>query len=301
MQSTMQSMKTWAQAERPLKAMTKDQLFKYPAADPTDASYWEFSKELIARRAAFDHLVIEADDADRDVVREEYRVRSTLGLVSKYREQLDAAKDEDSGRLATELLRIANSSHRQAEASHQRQVNNAAELRARLQTTAKNETVISAEELQAYFTKQTDAEWKAILEAWMSSTLFKAQGHGWLSFLAVRSKERNVDSDAYWKAEGVARLRGVENSETFQQIRALYQVRVMPTLAARHQFLSDGKADGGLIIASMKPHERAKYWAWAQAYASATLANEWMDDGGVDYNARDINFKTLNLADEDDN
>ena len=283
MNSTADSIKAWAQAPRPLKALTKEQLFKYPDADPSEQAYWEFSKELIARRATFDGLVIEHAQAERDTERDGYKVRSATSNLSKMKEELAAARengDVGAARVKAELAAIAERALKHATETHARQSAKAAELKARLDAGGEIHGALSEDEVRAFYARRHAAEWNEIMAAWAEGTLMKAQQHGWGSFLVVKRGEQADDAKAFYKAEGLANLLGLLNGPTFSEIKALYWTRVMPPLGQRREFFVDGDPRNALTIAALKPATKAKYWAWWREYNTATKQHGWRDDGG---------------------
>lgn len=260
-------MNTWASSKRPLKSLTKEQLFKYIKADPSPEAEWDFSKEVIARNAAYLTLEAEVINADNDVTRLQYRLAQVEINLSK-----EKAKDPQD----LDLKRIAERAVKATQEAIQKAMDRASELKRRVRESMGRDDVISQKEIADYYRTRYMADWNIILQDYKDGTLLMAQRLGFASFLAVKRGQKIDDTMAYWKAEGLAKMVNEEHNPHFLNMQAMFYTRVMPALADRREF-TDGEAGGTVTVAGLKPDKRAKYWRWWRAYNLATIQHGWID------------------------
>jgi hypothetical protein len=298
--TTRGALQDWARWPRPLAALTKEQLWKYPLADPSADAEWEFSKEVMQRLMAYRGRQAEADTARADVDRAA-RMLSTaeLNLVRAKDKGPEAQLHGEQAQHAALIQQLENAVQR-AKVNAQRAQEQAAKLQRSLDQIGGVNELISDTEIQSYYTRRYAGEWNRIMQAWQEGTLLDAQKYGFYSFLHVRGEQQRTDVRAYKQAEGIANLVGQMEGPTFLAMRALYQIRVMPSLQERRAFLADNEADGEIQVAALKPEQRKKYWEWWRAYNSMTLRYQWTDDSGVAYDDRMFNPNKLRPEERDD-
>jgi hypothetical protein len=141
-------------------------------------------------------------------------------------------------------------------------------------------------EITAHYQRRYAGQWEDILARWRGGRLFEAQKYGWMTFLRVRGPEWRKDMEEFARVEGIAGLMRAEKTDEFLAMRALYQTRILPSLAARRQFLDEGDPSGNIIVAALRPEAKRRYWRWWREYNTLTLRYQWADDSGVAYDPR---------------
>lgn len=162
---------------------------------------------------------------------------------------------------------------------------------------AAQDDMLSHAELGQHYRAKFNQDWGKVLEAWNAGTLLTAQAFGWASFLEADRKIQAADTEAFINAQALATLIGEDQSEIFRSMNALWQVRVMPAIYERREFISEGASGGTLSVASLKPEQKRRYWSWWRYYNLATLKFQWADDSGVAYD--NATFNPTEIGDQE--
>jgi hypothetical protein len=294
------SLREWNGMDRPLRNLTKEQLWKYPLADPGAEAEWTFSKEVMGRMVAYRAHEQQVDKAEAEIPRAEQALRSAKVNLAKAREAQAEAELHGQGQIHADRISSMERSVASAEATLKRTKAKAQQLAAELATDSKRDDLINPAEVNAYYARRYAGEWNKILQRWQEGALLTAQSYGWGSFLAARSSTVAEDTKAFRHAEGIATLVGQIDGPSFQAMRALWQTRVMPPTHQRREFLSDNEAAGVIELAGLKPEQRRRYWQWWRAYNTMTLRYQWADDSGIAYNERAFNPNKPGPEERDD-
>lgn len=289
-----ESLRAWAGMSRPLKGLTKAQLWKYPLANPSAEAEWDVGKEMLARLTGYRAIEHEVVRAEEGVQRLKQRLYGNEVQASKCRDKVAQAKAalEEATKLAgseppqekmdleaaDQIAKLAENVLAQTKANLAKQEAAVLALKAKLADAPKSDTIVSADEIHQHYATRYAAAWSDTLRRWNEGSLFKAQTAGWHAFLKMKGHERAADLAAYWAAEGMAKLALQEKSRDFIAINALYCIRILPALGARRQYLADGSTDGDIQTAQLKAKERAEFWNWRRAYVRASIAWKWIDD-----------------------
>lgn len=276
MESIGDSIRRWAAAPRPLRKLSKADLFKYPDADPSEEAGWRFVREALARRDAL-------NDLDAQIRNLDLRETDAMHRVGAARTQVLKAKQAPEDKQSKEMVAMAERAEASAKAHHARLEKQLEELKAKWENMAAQDDMLSHEELVQHYRAKFNPDWQKVLEAWKAGTLMVAQSYGWASFLEADRKIQAADTEAFINAQALATLIGEEKSDAFRSMNALWQVRVMPAIYERREFISEGASGGTISVASLKPEQKRRYWAWWRHYNLATLKFQWADDSGVAY------------------
>jgi hypothetical protein len=294
------SLREWNGMDRPLRNLTKEQLWKYPLADPSSDAEWAFSREVMGRIVAYRAHEEQVNKAKAEIPRAEQMLRSTKVNLAKARESQAEAELHGQGTIHADSIKGMERSVASAEAALKRTQARAQQLADELATDSKRDDLINPTEVQTYYVRRYAGEWNKILQSWQEGTLMVAQTYGWGSFLVARGSTVAEDTKAYRHAEGIATLVAQIDGPSFQAMRALWQTRVMPTTHARREFLSDNESTGVVELAGLKPEQRRRYWQWWRAYNNMTLRYQWTDDSGIAYDERSFNPNKPGPEERDD-
>lgn len=300
MTTTQKALQQWARWPRPLANLNKTQLWKYPLADPSTGAEWEFSKEVLHRHVAYRGKQDEAAQAQAAVQRAERMLGTAELNLTSAKGKADEMKLHGQEAQHAELVRRLEAAVRRGQDNLGQAKAAAAAIQKELDEVVGTDALMSDEEIRSYYVRRYAGEWNQIMKAWADADLFKAQRYGFLSFLHTRGQEQREDAAAYKNAEGIATLVCQLDGPTFQAMRALYQVRIMPAIQARREFLVDNEPDGQVQVASLKPEQRARYWKWWRSYNTATLRFGWIDDSGVAHDERLFNPNKLGPEERSD-
>lgn len=289
-----QTVADWNKGDRPLKKLTKADLFLFPMITTvTREREWAFSKEVLARRVAFGALAGRAESAKKEVdTAKRYLDGCELNLV-KARDRLKVATETKNGpeiESANRLIEILKRAQTQGHERLATAIEGAAILQAQVADAGKVDAVISEEELNVFYAQRYGPEWIEYPRRFKEINLFQAQSWGFASFITATKEDRDKDMAEYKKAESFANLCGQIKSADFIAITALWQIRIAPTLAERARFLDE---DRECRPAGMKDDLKKQYWIWWRAYNRATRVFKWVDASNVAYDERNFN------ADED--
>lgn len=255
----------FAGEHRPLRNFTKEQLFLYPKADPSQEAGFKFTREVIHRREACD------------------RVKRSVMLAKDRLEEAHA-----------KMVRNAS----EAKAPYEKQVamrkRELASAQAELDSLPANEGALSHEEVQAHYREKHLPEYEAMIAKWKTLDLFQAQQFGWGSFLAASAEIRSEDKQNFKALQTLAALCSEDRSPTYLEINAMNAYRIAPSGGWRKQFLTE---DGDLRTpAALDKELQRVYWEAWRNYNTATFNFKWPDDGGVAYNS---NLFSINKPEED--
>lgn len=255
MTTTIQeAMGKFAGQHRPLRNLTKEHLFIYPQADPSQEAGFKFAREIIHRRAAHD------------------AVKRAVDLA---KERLDEAH----------LKMVRNPD---AQAAYEKQVamrkRELAAAQAELDSLPANEGALSHEEVQAHYRGKHLAEYEQMIAKWKELSLFTAQQFGWTAFLTCDRDTRHGDNETFKVVQALAAFCGEDKNKDFLEILALHTYRIAPSMGSRRQYLDE---EGNLKTpASLEKDLQRGYWDAWRAYNTATFTHKWPDDSGVAYDER---------------
>jgi len=261
MTKTLQeSLNAFAGHARPLRTLTKEQLFIYPAADPSQEAGFKFTREVMHRRA-FHNAVAEA--------------------VTKAKERLDEAhlKMVKNPDLHAPLEKQVNIRKREL-----------AIAQGQLADLANNPQALSHEEVQADYRRKHLPEYEAMIAKWHALDLFDAQRFGWVAFLTCDRDTRRSDQQTFLALQTLAAFCGEDRGPTFLEINAMNAYRISPRGAMRRRFLNE---EGDLITpAALDADLKKIYWEAWRAYNTATVTHKWPDDSGAAYDERIFKITT---------
>ncbi len=247
-----------ADASRPLANLTKEQLLIYPKAVATPEADRIFRKELLVRRGmevAITKGVEQAEDRIKDTMR--YYARNAI--------KDQAGRDQYDERLA------------KLEKDKARAQEEVAKLPA-------NPYVVMHQEIVKHYRDTHWHEYAPMLQKYVDGTLFHAQTYGWITFLGADAKTRRADDVAFESLQAMASLCGDEDGLTFRSARAMWILRIVPSIERRHMFTDE---DGTLAnVNAFQGDLKKTYWRQWRAYNLSTLNWKWVDDSGVAYDER---------------
>lgn len=281
-----ESLQSWTGAERPLRGLTKVQLFKYPLADPTPSAEWDFSKEIMIRMHAFTSLLSKEEAKQREVERLTWAIRTAETNLS------NAQQEQTHPDLLTVLKRTVENAKLSLERSKKEQ----ATLAAKVKTAGQADDVVTIEEARAHYVTRYLGEWNRLVREFKEENLFQAQTWGFTAFLMATKGQQSDDAKKYKYAEGISILAGQDRSIEAIRMKCLYHLRVMPSIQERREFVPEH--NGGDNVASLKPERRKRYWAWWREYNLATLRYDWADDSGVARDERQFNPEQAGAAEQ---
>lgn len=242
--------------DRPLGKLTKQQLFAYAAENPEDVAQMSFCRELLHRRA-IEVQILEATDKiqERGIAARRSLARAG-GTDSEARYQrLVADLEKDLARARAEVVNLPN-----------------------------NDYVVTHAEICAYFRARHWPEYEPMLKQYQEGTLFTAQRNGFAAFLGADPKDRLQDLKVWEKMSAWAGLCNDESGLTFLDAKALYAMRIIPSMSERQRFTTD---DGMVANVHAFSEELQKdFYRWQNRYNAATLTHQWIDDSGVAYDTR---------------
>ncbi len=283
MQEIAESIQNWNEGERPLRSLTKAQLFAFPPTPAVKDKEWAFSKEVLARVVAMSALERRARRAAADLAQAHRFLDTTQLNLVKARERLAVATAEKDPTGVGEAKALIDSLERLKVRAHER-IKDATEadhaMRVQIVNVETVDSVISQAEIDAHYAGRYGAEWADHVARFKALDLFDAQRWGFSSFMDSTKEARDRDMETYRHAEKMAYLCGQNETADFRAINTLWQIRIAPTLGERHRFRDE---DGEIHPANLKDDAKRQYWAWFKVYNAHTRANKWMDDGGVAY------------------
>lgn len=242
-----------ADATRPLANLTKEQLLIYPKAVPTPEADRQFRKELLVRRGmevAITNGVAQAD----------------AKILDSMRFYARAAIKDPAGRERYEAM--------QAKLFKEKE-----EAVAEVVKLPANPYVVMHQEIVKHYRDTHWPEYAPMLQQFVDGNLFQAQTYGWLSFLGCDGKTRRADDIAFEKLMAWASLCGDEDGVTYRSARAMWILRILPSIDQRHRFTDE---EGRLSnISGFSPELKKAYFTQWRAYNMGTLVWQWKDDDGV--------------------
>ncbi len=241
----------YGSGHRPLQRFTKEQLFAYPMADPTEEAHWRFTHEVLARRgkeAKVKGFLKHTKDQTQKAERRVAMAPNAEDLVIRAKYLAFCKTQEAKAQAAADALRD-------------------------------DDQAVSHEEVQAFYKRRSMPAFQAFIDRYNKHDLFKAQGYGFLSFLTAKAEDRKQDETTWDVVLRLAAEVDEEKSAIFLEIRAMYISRILPSIATRRRFTTE---EGNTTpIASLKDFLQKEYWHWWRNYYTATLVHDWMDDSGV--------------------
>lgn len=244
-------------SDRPLKNLSKEQLLVYPQADPSDIAYGHFCRELVHRRAievAIKNAVTIIEDKMKEAAK--YWAKAIL-------ENPDARKKYES----TQVRLKAEKEAAQAEVDKLKD----------------NPYVVTHGEIANYFRGRHWNEYSPLLDKFVAGTLFECQAYGWAAFLTVDYKVHRQDLATFDKLAELASVCSDEDGVTFKNIRAMWAMRMVPSMSMRARFTDDGSVAN---VAAFSRELKKEYWTWFRRYNTATVIWNWKDDSGVAFDDR---------------
>jgi len=301
MQLISETMSNWAAAKRPLANLTKPQLFKYTAAaGDTPEAHWDFSKELIARNAAYLGEEAKVRKAELEFQGQQRRAhQATLNVMHAeelLRDAIAASKPDTS--TETAYLERVKAALKTAEMDVDLSSKLLEAKRAKLKDAQSQDSTMSPDEILGHYRSIYLSEWNLAVQKWGQLDLFNAQRYGWNAFLSAAKDTVLADLKEYKRVEGLAVLVGHEKGLTMQAMRSLYHVRIMPSLSDRRMFFNDGDPERGSNVASLKPEQKSRYWSWWRDYNTMTVRFKWEDDSGAAYDERQFRIGQAAPAEE---
>ncbi len=235
---------------RPLRGLTKAELFQVPAQDESIRTQMAFSQELLARRDVYMTAMKalgEAQDA-----------------IAKGKRRVATAKNADD-------LKIAEKYRAWTEAE-------IVKARARVNALAKNEGALSGEEVQLYFQRKHTPEFDAMIKQYMIYELFKAQHYSWEGFLAATPADKAHDTAAFTQLQAMADATDLATWPEYLEAKAMYLSRVFPDMAWRRRYTDE---HGNILPTSqLSPKEEADYWTVYREWHRHTILHGWNDPSG---------------------
>lgn len=254
-QTIQGALSKFAGAARPLRTLTKEQLFIYPAADPSTEAGFKFAREVIHRR----------------------------GVWSDARDAVAAAKE----RVEEAHLRMVRNAEENKPAYEKQLALRKRELaaaQAEFDALPSNDQALSHDEVQAHYRGKHLAEYQQQIEKWKTLNLFASQQFGWSAFLTCEVEVRRQDVKIFEDVQALAAFCGEDLSHDFREILAMHAYRIAPSMGMRRRFLDE---DGQLRTpASLEKEQQKIYWDAWRAYNTATVLHKWPDDSGVAFDER---------------
>ncbi len=268
MQSLQSTLSTILPMSRSLAGLSKEQLFQYPDAmrkpdgSVTDDHYWNFCMELIARNGT---EVIIADRVSHAQRRRDEARREAVNFTPREgQEEADAAIQKGLLNRVTYAERNLDTAKRDAE-------------KARKET-----KTVSRAEIEAHFRAANAGKWEEAVRRFRQGALFSAQKHGFADMLMAPKQEVIYDRKEWAECEVLGILCSEQDVEEFKNMKALFQIRIMPSFESRERFLEEG---GKAVSTNLKDAEKWEYRRWFREYNGMTLKMQWRDSSGVAYNA----------------
>jgi len=237
--------------ERPLRHLSKRQLFAWPLADKSMQAHFAFTDELLARRGAYRDTMGFLEKAKDDLARAEKRIKS--------------ASSEADALMVLKFKRFAMAQLKRAEGM--------------VAALATNELAISGEEVESYYRMRSQPLFDQMMDPYRARTLFKAQVTSWGDFLSMELKDRAEDQAKFEKLQVLASEVGAEKSAVFLDVKALYLSRIFPSIAWRRRF-TDEKGNQ-VPISSLSDGLKAEYWEAWREWHRLTIFNDWIDTARV--------------------
>lgn len=256
MNSVTDALANFAGSARPLKTLSKEELFVFPKASPDSKSGFKFLKEVIFRRYTY-------EQAQNRI----QKINQEISLAHVYQ---NGAANKDQKDYAKRRLEALNKDLAQAVAAKEK--------------LADDPNALSHEEVVGFYRADHLQDFNETLARYRAGQLFKCQSAGWASFLVTSMDEIEEDAKAYRLAENYAMLCEEDHSQIFWEIKEIYRLRIRPPRGWRKRFLDE---DGDLATISGLGKERQKeYWAAWFIYNTATKKYNWADDSGLAYDER---------------
>jgi hypothetical protein len=250
------ALKAFAGGPRPLKNLSKAQLFLYPIANPGPEEDFLFCKEVLFRRNIFEQTLVNVR-----------KIKDQLAQMELYTATAENKESKSYGEARVSALK----------ANLETAIKEAAEV-------ASRPDALSHEEVIEAYKKIHLPKWMECWTKFKAGTLFICQDWGWTRFLTADPKDIDPDKAAYKMAETHAMMCEIDGQKEFQEIKLMYQIRIFPTGNFRRKFLDD---DGSMTTLSEMTKEREReYWAAWIFYNETTFRMNWADESGVAYDER---------------
>ncbi len=267
MQSLQTTLSNVLPMSRTLSSLTKEHLFQYPDAmrkpdgSLTDDHYWNFCMELLARHGT---EVVIADRVNHAQRRRDEARREAVNFTQKEgHEESDVAIQKGLLNRVTYAERNLDMAKRDAE-------------RARKET-----KTVSRSEIEAHFRDANSGKWEEAVRRFRQGALFSAQQHGFADMLMAPKQEIIYDRKEWAETENLGLLCSMQDGEEFKEMRAMFQIRILPSFESRERFLEEG---GKAVSTSLKDADKWEYRRWFREYNGMTLKMQWRDSSGVAYN-----------------
>jgi len=232
---------------RPLRSLSKTQLFVYPKANPTREAQLEFTRELLLRLGVASSIERKLDGARVFFERAQQRLAGSSD-VSRASLQAEA----DRARIALEVAKQE------------------------VASLGTNDRALTQKEINLHYKSIFASDLQPMVDRWIAGTLFKAQAYGFRDFLAAEGRDQKADDRTYWKFVRLLEACDEQKGPIAMSAWALYSLRIFPPLSRRRAFTDE--AGGETNIEAFDQGLKQKYWRWLRDYNRATIKFGWQGD-----------------------